>query len=277
MKNSILVTALLFSSAFFATAADYIVPFDDVQWKATKSIDGCTLYTEDRHSGVNVKFLIEGGKPLTMVITGRSVSSFNDNMIVESEMPSWGFAEYEVTHVRDIQRSKKSAQFSQGADFIYRDVVAGAWITVRDDFYSVTFPTANIRDALEVFQTCTTALPPTTFNQARKTILQFKSGAVALTPAQREQIDDISQLILLDKRIKTVRITGHSDDQGDMVVNLRVSKRRAEDVAYWMMLAGVPESMFEIRGQGSRYPIVSNKTKAGRDTNRRVEIELLKE
>ncbi len=277
MKNHIFAAALLSGSAVFATAADYTVPFDDVNWQATKSIDECTLYTQDVHSGVNVKFLIEGGKPLSMVIDGRSVSSFNENMVVESEMPTWGFADYEVTHVSDIQRNKKSAQFSQGANYIYRDVVAGAWVTVRDDFYSVTFPTANIRDALEVFQTCTTSLPPTTFKEARKTVFQFKSGAVALTPEQREQIDDISQLILLDKRIKTVRITGHSDSRGDTVVNLRVSKRRAEDVAYWMMLAGVPESMFEIRGQGSRYPVVSNQTQEGRDTNRRVEVELIKQ
>ncbi len=276
MKYQALIIAALSSAAFVSSAADYVVPFDEVNWQAVKKDDTCNLSVEDMHSGINAKFDVIAGKPITLVISGRSVGSFNDSMTIETEPPVWGNSLYESTMVTEFIRKKKSAEVLQGADFVYRDVMGGAWLTIRDDFHSVTFPTANMDDALRTFQTCTTALPPVSFQEARKTVFNFKSGALAITPEQREQVAEIAQLVLFDKKIKKVMISGHSDSHGDTVVNLSVSKRRAQDVSYWMMLAGVPEEMMELRGHGSRYPIATNSTEEGRDQNRRVEIELVR-
>ncbi len=276
MKLQALIIAALSSAAFVSSAADYVVPFDEVNWQAVKKDDTCNLSVEDMHSGINAKFDVIAGKPITLVISGRSVGSFNDSMIIETEPPVWGNNLYESTMVTEFIRKKKSAEVLQGADFVYRDVMGGAWLTIRDDFHSVTFPTANMDDAIRTFQTCTTALPPVSFQEARKTVFNFKSGALAITPEQREQVAEIAQLVLFDKKIKKVMISGHSDSHGDTVVNLSVSKRRAQDVSYWMMLAGVPEEMMELRGHGSRYPIATNSTEEGRDQNRRVEIELVR-
>ncbi len=268
--------AALSSAAFVSSAADYVVPFDEVNWQAVKKDDTCNLSVDDMHSGINAKFDVVAGKPITLVISGRSVGSFGDSMVIETEPPVWGNNLYESTMVTEFVRKKKSAEVQQGADFVYRDVMGGAWLTIRDDFHSVTFPTANMDEALRTFQTCTTALPPVSFQEARKTVFNFKSGALAITPEQREQLAEISQLVLFDKKIKKVMISGHSDSHGDTVVNLSISKRRAQDVSYWMMLAGVPQEMMELRGHGSRYPIATNSTEQGRDQNRRVEIELVR-
>jgi|GEM_PF-4112426 len=276
MKLQVLIVAALSSAAFASSAADYVVPFDEVNWQAVKKDDTCNLSVADMHSGINAKFDVVAGKPITLLISGRSVGSFNDSMVIETEPPVWGNNLYESTMVTEFERNKKSAQVMQGAEFVYRDVMAGAWLTIRDDFHSVTFPTANMDEAFRTFQTCTTALPPVSFQEARKTVFNFKSGALAITPEQREQVAEIAQLVLFDKKIKKVMISGHSDSHGDVVVNLSVSKRRAQDVSYWMMLAGVPEDMMELRGHGSRYPIATNSTEEGRDRNRRVEIELVR-
>ncbi len=276
MKYQTLIAAVLSSAAFVSSAADYVVPFDEVQWNGENKGDTCYLSVEDEHSGINAKFDVIAGKPISLVISGRSVGSFGEGMVIETEPPVWGNDTYESTMVNEFVRKKKSAKVVQGADFVYRDVMGGAWLTIRDDFHSVTFPTANMHDAIKTFQTCTTALPPISFQEARKTVFNFKSGALALTEAQREQLAEISELVLFDKRIKKVMISGHSDSHGDTVVNLSVSRRRADDVAYWMMLAGVPKSMMELRGHGSRYPITTNKTAEGRDQNRRVEVELVR-
>jgi len=276
MKYQALITAALSSAAFVSNAADYVVPFDEVQWKAVNDGDTCYLSVEDSHSGINAKFDVVAGKPISLVISGRSVGSFNDSMVIETEPPVWGSALYESTMVNEFIRKKKSAEVIQGADFVYRDVMSGAWLTVRDDFHSVTFPTANMHSATETFQSCTTALPPVSYQEARKTVFNFKSGALALTEAQREQLSEISELVLFDKRIKKVMISGHSDSHGDTVVNLSVSRRRADDVAYWMMLAGVPKEKMELRGHGSRYPIANKNIAEGRDKNRRVEVELFR-
>lgn len=276
MIRSLLIAALTYSAAFFVVSADYIVPFDEIQWHGKKTDEGCELTVEDHHSGLKIRFETLGGEPIALYLTGRSINSFNTNLIVESEMPLWGNQDYEETAVTEFERSPKHIKLSQGAEFVYRDLVSGAWLTVRDDFHSVTFPTVNMRTSLDSFQTCTSALPPISYRRAQKTVFNFQSGALALTKAQRHQLEEISELVLFDPKIKTVRITGHSDNQGDTVVNLSVSKRRAEDVAYWMMLAGVPTKMMEIRGQGERYPVANNSTEEGRLTNRRVEIELVR-
>lgn len=277
MKCQVLIlTAVLSSTAFVSSAADYVVPFDEVNWQTVKKDDTCNLSVADMHSGINAKFGVIAGKPISLTISGRSVSSFNENMVIETEPPVWGNNLYESTMVTEFVRKKKSVEVMQGAEFVYRDVMSGAWLTVRDDFHSVTFPTANMDEALQTFQTCTTALPPVSFQEARKTVFNFKSGALAITPEQREQVSEIAQLVLFDKKIKKVMISGHSDSHGDTVVNLSVSRRRADDVAYWMMLAGVPKEMMELRGHGSRYPIATNSTEEGRDQNRRVEIELVR-
>ncbi len=260
-----------------SVAADYVVPFDEVKWHAEKADGGCRLYSSDDHSGITVTFSSATTKPVTLTVTGRSIHSFSDDLVVETEPPVWGASHYETTTVSQVTRNKKSLTLKQGDELLYRDIKSGAWLTVRDLFHSVTFPTANIREALNLFQGCTTQLPPVSFNQAQKTVFNFKSGTLALTPAQREQIDEIAQLILFDKRIVKVLLTGHSDNQGDTVVNLSVSKRRAEDVAYWLMLAGIPEEMMETRGQGDRYPLASNMDEKGRYQNRRVEVELVRQ
>ncbi|WHR51690.1 OmpA family protein [Vibrio furnissii] len=276
MTSRSLVIAALSSAAFCVGAADYVVPFDEIQWHGKKADDGCELTVEDRYSGVNVRFESAGGKPLALSLSGRSVASFNQGLIVQSEMPRWGSHDYEETLVNEFTRTPKLITVAQGADFIYRDIVAGAWLTVRDDFHSVTFPTVNMRPALDAFQTCTSALPPISYRQAKTTIFNFQSGVLALTQNQRSQLEAISELVLFDPKIKIVRITGHSDSHGDTVVNLSVSRRRADDVAYWMMMAGVPTEMMEIRGQGGRYPVGNNATEEGRLANRRVEIELVR-
>nr|QIH43177.1 OmpA family protein [Vibrio ziniensis] len=253
-----------------------MVPFDEVQWNIVKFDDVCQLTVDDIQSGVNARFEVVAGNPLALIIGGRSINSFANNMVVETEAPVWGSGSYESTMVNQFERKKTSAHVVQGVEFIYRDIMMGAWLTVRDDFHSVTFPTANMGDAFESFQICTTALPPVGFQEAQTTVFEFKSGALALTKQQRQQLAEISELVKFDKRIKKVLISGHSDSHGDMATNLSISKRRANDVAYWMMLAGVPEQVMETRGHGSRYPIATNNTAEGRDMNRRVEVELVR-
>ncbi|WP_245696636.1 OmpA family protein [Vibrio xiamenensis] len=277
MRRNRLLSVALMCAACSSLAADYVVPFDEVKWHAEKADGGCRLYSSDDHSGIKVTFSTASAKPVALTITGRSIHSFGEDLLVETEPPIWGANHYETTTVSQVTRNKKSLTLDQGDDLIYRDIKSGAWLTVRDLFHSVTFPTANIREALNVFQSCTTHLPPVSFNQAQKTVFNFKSGALALTPAQREEIEAIAQLIHFDKRIVKVLLTGHSDNQGDTVVNLSVSKRRAQDVAYWLMLAGIPEEMMETRGQGDRYPVASNMDEKGRYQNRRVEVELVRQ
>jgi OOP family OmpA-OmpF porin len=75
--------------------------------------------------------------------------------------------------------------------------------------------------------------------------------------------------------IKRVRIEGHTDNQGNPELNLKLSKDRAQAVAAHLVKAGIDASRLEVEGYGDTRPIAPNLTPRGRELNRRVEFVIL--
>jgi outer membrane protein OmpA-like peptidoglycan-associated protein len=71
-----------------------------------------------------------------------------------------------------------------------------------------------------------------------------------------------------------IRISGHTDNVGSDAFNQELSLKRSKAVANFLITNGVLQSRIEHEGFGSSKPISSNKTKAGRLRNRRVEFIL---
>jgi outer membrane protein OmpA-like peptidoglycan-associated protein len=67
---------------------------------------------------------------------------------------------------------------------------------------------------------------------------------------------------------------GHTDSTGSDDYNLRLSQRRADSVANYLVLRGVTRARIETIGYGESYPVASNATADGRARNRRVEIKI---
>lgn len=65
-------------------------------------------------------------------------------------------------------------------------------------------------------------------------------------------------------------ISGHTDSRASDAYNMRLSLNRANTVA--QVGKGVGARIVDVRGYGERKPIASNKTAAGMQKNRRVEI-----
>jgi OmpA-OmpF porin, OOP family len=67
-------------------------------------------------------------------------------------------------------------------------------------------------------------------------------------------------------------ISGHADITGDKAKNLKLSQARADSVKKYLVdTFGVDASRIESKGYGVSKPVASNKTKAGRAKNRRME------
>lgn len=73
-----------------------------------------------------------------------------------------------------------------------------------------------------------------------------------------------------------IEISGHTDDVGNDDYNMQLSADRAKSVKQYMVNAGIDGSRIETRGAGELEPRESNKSKAGRSKNRRIEFKLLK-
>lgn len=67
-------------------------------------------------------------------------------------------------------------------------------------------------------------------------------------------------------------IDGYTDSKGSVAINKKISKARAEAVAKMLVDYGVDKSRVIARGFGKDNPICDNKTDAGRQCNRRVEV-----
>ena len=70
-------------------------------------------------------------------------------------------------------------------------------------------------------------------------------------------------------------ITGHTDTTGGDFSNRRLSQRRADAVAAFLVQNGVPAQRLAAHGAGSAEPLADNGTLEGRRRNRRIEIDLI--
>jgi outer membrane protein OmpA-like peptidoglycan-associated protein len=71
-------------------------------------------------------------------------------------------------------------------------------------------------------------------------------------------------------------IAGHTDSQGATSYNQKLSEQRAAAVVTYLVGKGIAADRLSSVGFGEDQPIATNKTRAGRAQNRRVEINLKK-
>jgi len=100
----------------------------------------------------------------------------------------------------------------------------------------------------------------------------FDTNKAVLRPAARAMLDDFGEKM---RRLgkSRLRITGHTDSQGSASYNQDLSERRAAAVAAYMQSKFGAVS--ETQGRGEASPVADNTTLQGRQTNRRVDIEVL--
>lgn len=73
----------------------------------------------------------------------------------------------------------------------------------------------------------------------------------------------------------SLKIIGHADSKGDALYNEKLSKKRAENVRKFLVEnTSIPSDKTEVVGVGFREPVAENKSKSGRQENRRIDVVL---
>ncbi len=105
--------------------------------------------------------------------------------------------------------------------------------------------------------------------------LYFVQSLPILLPESTPEIENIYEFLLKNPEIK-VELQGHTDNQGDFDLNLKLSKDRAETIKKFLIEKGISKERIKTKGFGSTIPIASNAQELTRSKNRRVELVILK-
>ena len=111
-------------------------------------------------------------------------------------------------------------------------------------------------------------------NDYAKTIL-FDTGRSTIKEESEKVLGDIIA-ILNEYPNAQFTVEGHTDSVGSEKLNQKLSESRANAVKDYLTSNGVSTSRLSAAGFGEAKPIASNRTRAGRAQNRRVEINLVK-
>ncbi len=102
----------------------------------------------------------------------------------------------------------------------------------------------------------------------------FDFDKATLKPEGRDKLDELAKR-LSSMRLEVVVATGHTDSVGPKKYNQGLSMRRAQAVKAFLEEKGLPVDKIFTTGKGESQPVATNKTRAGRAKNRRVEVEVV--
>lgn len=103
----------------------------------------------------------------------------------------------------------------------------------------------------------------------------FASGKATIQPESYPGLEAAAQFLRENPDV-TLEIQGHTDSAGQDETNLRLSQARADAVRNELISSyGISPDRLVARGYGERNPIASNRTKAGRRQNRRIEFRII--
>jgi OOP family OmpA-OmpF porin len=99
----------------------------------------------------------------------------------------------------------------------------------------------------------------------------FDTGSAKLKKSATAKLEEAVSFANENKDSDLV-VSGFTDSRGSEAKNVKLSAARAEAVKAYLVKKGVAASRLTSKGMGSANPVGDNKTKAGQDANRRVEI-----
>lgn len=103
--------------------------------------------------------------------------------------------------------------------------------------------------------------------------IYFATGKATLLSRSFKGLDEVVRIMKDDAELK-LAIDGHTDNTGADALNQRLSENRAAAVKAYLVKKGIDGSRLVSAGYGEAQPVADNKTAAGRQKNRRVELKL---
>ena len=98
----------------------------------------------------------------------------------------------------------------------------------------------------------------------------FETGSDKLKPESYEVLAIVKDYLQEKAYISTLRIEGHTDDNGNPAKNQELSEKRALAVARWLISQGIACERLVVVGFGASKPLAANDSAENRAKNRRL-------
>ena len=102
-------------------------------------------------------------------------------------------------------------------------------------------------------------------------VLEFEPGTSTLTPDSQSRLGDIIERARARSGGEIV-VTGHTDRQGSLEANDRLSLERAQSIRTLLVERGFRPELIEAVGRGEREPLVPTDDEVAEPRNRRAEL-----
>ena len=276
-----LVLLFLFSCSF-VQAVSYGPTLHQAEWRLELSPFECRLWQPipafgdavfSNRAGEEQKFYLAPVKP--MMKSGKA------NLI--SKGPVWDESRESVSMGQvAVKAGAKTVFLGKGQSYrLLNELYDGkspifarqSWFQ-ESELVEVFMSSVHFRKAYREYRGCLTALLPVNFDQIRRSRINFNTAKSNLTRSTKDQLDKIVLYVKTDPLEISFFIDGHTDNRGRRLLNLELSKKRAEAVTQYLVAKGVNEELISTRYHGELYPVKDNKTAQNRKNNRRVTIRL---
>ncbi|ELR68091.1 OmpA domain protein [Fulvivirga imtechensis AK7] len=104
--------------------------------------------------------------------------------------------------------------------------------------------------------------------------IEFELPKDIITPLSYSILDKVVK-VMKDNPDYKLKISGHTDNQGDPDTNLILSHKRAQATKRYLEAKGIDTSRLDATGYGEAKPIADNDSPEGRARNRRVEFKII--
>ena len=102
--------------------------------------------------------------------------------------------------------------------------------------------------------------------------VSFKTGSTELTDEGKEALAQVRDFLIAKDYITTLRVEGHTANDGVEGANQILSEKRALAICLWLMDNKIDCKRLIAVGFGSSKPVADNSTPAGKAENRRIEF-----
>ena len=266
----------------FAQGLTFQASVDETEWRLTLLIFECIFVQPIPDYGEAV-FYHEAGEDLMFHLKVKKNLMGAGQAALAIEPPNWKPSHFaEDLGLVDIKRTTKPLNVDpMRANKMMQSLLKGMQPTfTRKAYYDGSEPirvavsSANFKSFYKDYLGCVTGLLPVNYRQVAKNRVFFASGQKGLNTKSKKKLDLIILYVKADPRVNAIYVDGHSDAGGRRYHNRRLSEDRANKVTDYMVKKGLDAAMITTRYHGERYPVASNKTRKGRNLNRRVTVRL---